>query len=71
MLPIVSTVLCLTGTVLNVKKLIICFHFWVLGNLLWLIYDLSIELYSRALLDIVQLTLAVWGYIEWRNLCRK
>jgi len=62
-----TTILSLAGTVLNVKKLRACFFVWVIANILWLVYDISQALYSRALLDIVQTAFAVWGIIEWRN----
>ena len=61
------TALSLLGTVLNVKKLRCCFYLWTVANILWLIYDIYIGLYSRALLDTVQLGFAIWGIIEWRR----
>lgn len=61
------TTLCLAGTVLNVKKNPLCFWLWSFGNIAWLIYDLYSGLYSRAILDIVQLGFAIWGIIEWRR----
>lgn len=67
MIPVLSTTICLIGTILNVKKVLLCFILWVVGNALWMYYDISITLYSRALLDLVQLLLAVWGYIEWKR----
>lgn len=63
----IITILCLVGTVLNVKKIIYCFHIWIVANIAWLIFDISTGLYSRALLDFVQLIFAVWGIIEWRK----
>ena len=63
----ITTALCLTGTVLNVKKNKLCFILWLIGNILWLIIDIKNGLISRAILDIVQGVLALWGIIEWRN----
>ena len=63
----ITTALCLTGTVLNVKKNKLCFILWLIGNILWLIIDIRNGLISRAILDIVQGALALWGIIEWRN----
>ena len=59
------TAVCLLGTVLNVKKRTECFYLWTAGNIAWMAYDLRCGLYSRAVLDLVQLALAVWGAIEW------
>jgi nicotinamide riboside transporter PnuC len=60
-----TTLLCLAGTVLNVKKSVLCFYLWTVGNVLWLSFDLYQHLYSRAVLDIVQLILALWGIKCW------
>ena len=60
-----TTALCLAGTVLNVKKSVWCFYLWTVGNILWLTFDLLQHLYSRAVLDIVQLILALWGIKCW------
>ena len=59
------TAVCLLGTVLNVKRRRECFYLWTVGNIAWMGYDLRCGLYSRAVLDLVQLALAVWGAVEW------
>ena len=59
------TAVCLTGTVLNVKKNVLCFYLWAVGNAAWLVYDLLTGLYSRAMLDLIQLGFALWGIWEW------
>jgi len=61
----IVTAACLVGTVLNVKKIKYCFHIWTVANLLWLAYDLYTGLYSRAVLDAVQLGFAIWGIAAW------
>ena len=61
------TAVCLLGTVLNVKKRTECFYLWAAGNVAWMAYDLRCGLYSRAVLDLVQLALAVWGIVEWKK----
>ena len=63
----ITTAICLLGTILNVKKLNFCFYLWLIGNILWLCIDIYNGLWSRAILDIVQGVLAVWGIIEWRK----
>lgn len=61
------TAICLLGTALNVRKNILCFYLWSIGNIAWLIFDLWSGLYSRAVLDFVQLGFAVWGIIAWKE----
>jgi hypothetical protein len=63
----ITTFLCLLGTVLNVKKNIWCFYIWSVANILWLAFDIFTGIYSRALLDFVQLIFALWGIKEWRK----
>ena len=65
MIAWLTTILCLIGTILNVKRMRACFYLWAIGNILWLILDLKSGLYSRALLDLVQLGFAIWGIFEW------
>lgn len=61
----ITTAICLAGTVLNVKKIKTCFYLWTAGNIAWLVWDVSQGLWSRAVLDTVQLALAIWGIYEW------
>ena len=63
----ITTAICLLGTILNVKKLNTCFYLWLIGNIMWLCIDIHNGLWSRAILDVVQGILAVWGIIEWRK----
>jgi nicotinamide riboside transporter PnuC len=63
----ITTALCLTGTVLNVKKNALCFWLWSAGNIAWLCFDIATGTYSRALLDAVQLAFAIWGIFAWRK----
>ena len=61
------TAVSLAGTVLNVRKNILCFYLWSVGNIAWLAYDVASGLYSRAVLDIVHLAFAIWGIFAWRK----
>ena len=61
------TILCLIGTAANVFKKRICFYLWTVGNIAWLIYDISTGQYSRAVLDAVHLVFAVIGIFTWKK----
>ena len=61
------TLLCLTGTVLNVRKSPLCFRIWAIGNAALLFHDIRTGLISRGLLDLIQLGLALWGMRAWAN----
>ena len=64
----IATVIALTGTVLNCRKNKLCFYFWLVTNAMWFIFDISNSTISRAVLDIVQLALAIYGIYEWRKI---
>lgn len=64
-----ATVVCLAGTVINVKRVNWCFVLWAVGETMWLCHDIGAEAYARAVLDFVGLALAVWG--AWENLIRR
>lgn len=61
----IATIIALAGTILNCKKIKWCFWLWTLTNVMWLIYDIKNGTYSRAVLDFVQLVLAIYGIKEW------
>ena len=63
----IITFVSLAGTVLNVRKNILCFYLWAVGNIAWLVFDVASGLFSRAVLDTVHLAFAIWGIFAWRN----
>jgi len=67
MIPWIITAISLTGTVLNIRKNILCFYLWAIGNIAWLFFDIISGLVSRGVLDTVHLIMAIWGIIEWKK----
>ena len=63
----IVTIISLIGSALNARKSIICFYVWILANICWLVYDIHVKLYSRAVLDTVQTLLCISGIIYWRK----
>ena len=63
----VFTAISLAGTALNVRKNVLCFYLWAVGNVAWLGFDVASGLYSRAVLDVVHLAFAIWGIFAWRE----
>ena len=59
------TAISVFGSILNAKKSKWCFYVWILANIIWLIYDIYIELYSRATLDVIQTTICIIGIYHW------
>ena len=56
----IITFISLAGTVLNVRKNILCFYLWAVGNVAWLAFDVASGLFSRAVLDTVHLAFATF-----------
>ena len=54
------------GSFLNAKKSILCFYVWIFANIMWITYDISIELYSRMCLDILQTIICIYGIKTWK-----
>ena len=63
----IITFISLAGTVLNVRKNILCFYLWTVGNIARLRFDVASGLFSRAVLDVVHLAFAIWGIFAWRE----
>lgn len=63
-----ATIVALIGTILNCKQIRACFYLWCVTNVMWLIWDACCGLWSRCVLDAVQLVLAVYGIYEWKKL---
>ncbi len=61
------TAVSLIGTVFNIRKKIICFYIWLLGDILWFVLDYTAGVYGRAALDFIQVILAICGISEWKK----
>ena len=64
---LVSTVLAITGVLLNNRKMICCFYVWIISNTIaaYIHYDAGI--YSVLARDLIFMLLAVEGIIKWRR----
>lgn len=64
----IATVICITGTILNVKRCDLCFALWIVGEIMWTAFDIRQRFFSRMWLDLLGLVLAIWGFVEncWR-----
>lgn len=67
----IATAISVFGSMLNAKKSKWCFYVWILANVIWLVYDIYIRLYSRATLDIIQTVICISGIIYWNKSERK
>ena len=63
----ILAVLSLIGNIFNVKKKVICFYIWALGEIFWFSLDFYHGVYGRAFLDSVQFIMCIWGILEWEN----
>ncbi len=55
----------LLGYYFNAKHKIYCFHFWCLGNMLFLIYGILINAKPQIAICIFVLMMNVYGYRQW------
>lgn len=61
----ITTVLSITGVILNIKRLRMCFFIWTFTNASWMVIDFYKGIYAQAFLFLVYTLLAVWGIISW------
>ena len=61
----IVTGLSIAGTVLNVRRVRFCFVLWGLTNVFWVVRNLRIGEIQQALLFLVYLVFAVWGWFSW------
>lgn len=59
-------VIALTGVVLNVQKLKICFWFWIVSNSGNAVYAASKGAWSLMVLFLFYLVFSIWGVIKWK-----
>lgn len=61
----VLTIVSLIGNYLNCRKIRICFVVWIACNVGWILIDFYNAVYSRAVLDLVQIGFSVYGLNKW------
>ena len=61
----ISTILAVTGVILNNRRLRVCFLVWMVSNSLTLIIHGHTGIWSLAVRDGIFLILAVEGWIKW------
>ncbi|HUV66051.1 MAG TPA: nicotinamide mononucleotide transporter [Sedimentisphaerales bacterium] len=63
----IATMLAVCGVVLNNRKLIACFYFWLLSNSLTAGIHFHAGLWSLLVRDLIFAALAVEGLLRWRK----
>ena len=61
----ISTLLAITGVILNNRKIALCFKLWLLSNSISLVIHFYAGIYSLAIRDFVFLLLAIEGIYRW------
>lgn len=67
LLEIVSAAIGITGALLVALKNKTGFLFWVVGNLLWIVYGLITKQYFFMTQYVVFWAISVFGFINWRK----
>lgn len=67
MLMWIVTIASLFGNFLNSIRIKECFLIWIGCNIYFMAVDISGGVYSRAVLDGVQIGFSVFGYIVWKR----
>jgi nicotinamide mononucleotide transporter len=67
MIDIIATTLSIVGIILNAKKIIWCWHIWILSNIFWIIYSISTQQWSQLILWVAFLIFNFYGYFQWKK----
>ena len=57
----------LTGNIFINRKSVFGFYFWIISNVLWIIYAVSQEITAQIVLFVVYTVLAFHGIWSWKN----
>jgi len=63
----IITGLSIIGVILNAKKKVSGFYFWMIANFSWIIIDLHKEVYAQAMLFGFYFIMCFYGVYEWKR----
>ena len=63
----ILTILSLTGVILNIYKMKVCFYIWLITNAVWAVVDFWQGIPSQGTIFVFQFFLAAWGIWQWRT----
>lgn len=67
MLDTIGTILSILGIYFNAKKIIYCWHIWILSNIFWIIYSIQTNQIPALIMWVVFIFSNIYGYIQWRK----
>jgi len=65
---LISLCFALTGSILNNRKMIICFLPWIVSNVIYFGMHIHLSAWSLALKDVVFFGICIEGYLRWKKL---
>lgn len=57
----------ITGAILNARKIIHGFYFWLISNTSWIIFNIYTKTYGQIPTWVVFQVVCIYGIIYWRN----
>lgn len=66
-LDLISLCFALAGSILNNRKMIICFPVWMISNVIYFGMHYQVGVWSLALKDVVFFGICIEGYLRWRK----
>jgi len=67
MLDTIATILSIAGIFLNAKKIIYCWHIWLLSNVFWIVYCFQTDQTPALIMWSVFLFSNIYGYLQWKR----
>jgi len=67
LLGLLSLFVAIVASILNNRKMILCFPIWMISNIICLIIHIHLGSQSLALKDIAFMVICIDGYFRWRR----
>lgn len=61
----IIAIISIAGSFFNIKKMPICFYFWIICEIMCLIIDVKSMQYGRAFLDLFCVGMNIYGILAW------
>ena len=61
----IIAIVSIAGSFFNIKKMSVCFYFWIICEIMCLIIDVKSMQYGRAFLDLFCVGMNIYGILVW------
>lgn len=63
----IATAIAIIGSILNAKRNIVGFYFWLLSNFMYAMINAYLNIWAQSILFVFNMGVCVWGLINWKK----